>query len=449
MEFTSTRDDALRVSIEQALNSGLAPDGGLYVPTRLPDFDPAGFEPGVGLPECALQVLAPYFDGSSLASRLDAICREAFDIPLPITELATDLADAGPAWMLELFHGPTAAFKDFAARFLAGCLAALHDPAGPDRTVLVATSGDTGAAVAAAFHDRPGFRVVVLYPDGRVSARQAHQLGAFGGNVHTFRVQGDFDDCQRLVKQALADRTLADRHGLTSANSISIGRLLPQTAYYAQASLRLVPEATGGGPVDVIVPTGNLGNALACILARESGFAIGDVWLATNANRTLPEYFESGRYRGRAGIRTLANAMDVGDPSNFERLEWLYRTLKDDADPRAGGIRAESVDDEAIRATIREQFEQHGRIVCPHTACAMALLGRLRERGHDRPVLVAATAHPAKFETVIEPIIGRTIEPPAALAGLLARPSRAVPLTPEYDALVRALDGSANDPANR
>ncbi|MDT8449990.1 MAG: threonine synthase [Wenzhouxiangellaceae bacterium] len=445
MEFTSTRDDALRVGIEQALNSGLAPDGGLYVPTRLPDFDPAGFEPGLGLPECALQALAPYFDGSSLAARLDAICREAFDIPLPVTRLD----DAGPAWMLELFHGPTAAFKDFAARFLAGCLAALHDRAGPDRTVLVATSGDTGAAVAAAFHDRPGFRVVVLYPDRRVSARQAHQLGAFGGNVHTYRVQGDFDDCQRLVKQALADRRLAARLGLTSANSISIGRLLPQTAYYAQASLRLVPGATGGGPIDVIVPTGNLGNALACIVARESGFAIGEIWLATNANRTLPEYFESGRYRGRAGIRTLANAMDVGDPSNFERLEWLYRVLKSGDDPRASRIGAESIDDETIRATIRDEFERHDRIVCPHTACAMALLGRLRKRGHDRPVLVAATAHPAKFETVIEPVVGRTIEPPEALAELLGRPSRADSLEPDYDALVRALDGLANNPANR
>lgn len=426
MKFRSTRGGAPEADIGQALEAGLAPDGGLYVPAGLPRFEPAAFRPEISLPELATCILAPFFEDSALAERLDAICRDALDLPLPLEAIGDD----APGWMLELFHGPTAAFKDFAARFLARCLGSLRSGM-TERTVLVATSGDTGAAVAAAFHRQPGFRVVILYPEGRVSGRQAHQLGAFGDNVRAFRVQGSFDDCQRLAKQALGDPQIAKRHGLTSANSISIGRLLPQISYYALAGLRLRAHA----PLDIVVPTGNLGNALGCILAREMGFPIRRVFLATNANRTLPEYFAGADYQGRAGLRTLANAMDVGDPSNFERLAWFYR----ETDPRAADIHAESIDDDAISACIRREYEQSGRIVCPHTACALELLSRLRANGHDRPTLVAATAHPAKFETVIEPIIGRSIPLPPALETLLQRPSHAVPLAPDLDTLAQAL----------
>jgi len=425
MDFISTRDPDRRAGIEQALRAGLAPDGGLYVPARLPRFEPSAMNPAASLAECALDVLAPFFDGSRLAERLDAICREALDLPLPIVRL-----DGDPTWLMELFHGPTAAFKDFAARFLANCLQAM-DPV-RTTTVLVATSGDTGAAVAAAFHRRPRFRVVILYPDDRVAVRQAHQLGAFGDNVQALCVAGDFDDCQRLVKQALADHDRVRRFGLTSANSISIGRLLPQISYYALASLRLHEQA----PIDVVVPTGNLGNALACILAREMGFAIGSVHLATNANRTLPDFFAGRDYAGRPGLKTLANAMDVGDPSNFERLAWLYR----DRDLRAAGIEATSFDDQTIRATIRRVWHDHRRAVCPHTACAMALAERLRGGGHPAPLLIAATAHPAKFDTVVEPLIESAIEVPPALARLLERPARAKPIAPADDALNSILE---------
>lgn len=430
MKFTSTRSTTLEAGVTEALEAGLAPDGGLYVPTALPRFDAGAFRADISLPECATQVLAPFFDGSVLAERLDSICRDALNLPLPMDSLDTSDPEA-PAWMMELFHGPTAAFKDFAARFLARSLGALRSDASPPSTVLVATSGDTGAAVAAAFHRQPGFRVVILYPEGRVSGRQAHQLGAFGDNVHAYRVEGSFDDCQRLAKQALGNPEMVERHGLTSANSISIGRLLPQISYYALASVRLAES----GPLDVIVPTGNLGNALGCILARDMGFPIRRVYLATNANRTLPEYFAGADYRGRAGLKTLANAMDVGDPSNFERLAWFYR----DTDPREAGIYSASVDDDAIKACIRREYESHDRVVCPHTACALELLSRLRADGHRQPALVAATAHPAKFETVIEPIIGREIALPPALAELLQRPSRAEPLAPDLEALQRAL----------
>jgi len=443
MQFGSTRDPAVRAGLDEALQAGLAPDGGLYVPLQLPRLGPACMPREIDLPACAVEVLAPFFAGSSLAGRLDSICRQALNIDLPLVALEDDPA----AWIMELFHGPTAAFKDFAARFLAACLAALNEGVNEGqaatRTVLVATSGDTGAAVAAAFHGRPGFRVVILYPDGRVSARQAHQLGAFGGNVHAFRVQGDFDDCQRMAKQLLGDPEQVQRHGLTSANSISIGRLLPQISYYALTALRLqrMDRGNDAEPPDFIVPTGNLGNALACVLAREIGFPIGAVHLATNANRTLPDYFEGSDYRGRPGLKTLANAMDVGDPSNFERLAWFYRKH----DPREAAIHAESIDDAAIRSRIISEFRQHGRVICPHTACAMELLHRLRERGHDRPAVVAATAHPAKFEQVIEPLIGQTVQPPAELARLLRAPTHAEVLVPESQALVRALAHLAGD----
>lgn len=428
MRFVSTAGTA-SADLAEALTSGLAPDGGLFVPETLPSFGADALAGCKALPESARQTLAPFFEGSVLADDLPLICTESLDLPLPISPIRGTRPEEAPAWLLELFHGPTAAFKDFAARFLAACLSRLRAADEPLRTVLVATSGDTGGAVAAAFHRRPGFRVVVLYPDGKVSARQAHQLGAFGDNVHAYRVQGNFDDCQRLVKRALGDRDLLDRMPMTSANSISIGRLLPQISYYAHASSSLFAET--GEKVDVIVPTGNLGNATACILAREMGLPIGHVTLATNANRILPDYFAGGDFDPRPAIATLANAMDVGSPSNFERLAWLFR----DRSPREAEIDAVGIDDARIRATIVKTDRERGLAVCPHTACAMAALEDRRAAGNDRPTLVVATAHPAKFEQVVEPLLGRTIDPPPALAALLERPSHAETMAAEYGAL--------------
>lgn len=435
MKYSSTRSDAAPVDLATALRRGLAPDGGLYVPASIPWLEAANLPDGTSLAASAIQMLAPYFSGSVLAEDLAEICTEALEMPLPIIDF-----EPGQSWILELFHGPTAAFKDFAARFLAACMGRLRAVNDPIQTVIVATSGDTGGAVAAAFHRRPGFRVVILYPEGRVSARQAHQLGAFGDNIHTFRVEGNFDDCQRLAKQALNDRALNAQLSLTSANSISIGRLLPQISYYAHASLQLWREL--GSAVDVIVPTGNLGNALACILARAMGLPIGAVVLATNANRTLPDYFSGQDYRGRPGLATLANAMDVGDPSNFERLAWFFR----DRDLRAAGITSHSIDDHTIRTTIRRVDAEHAMAVCPHTACAVEVLRQRRAAGITTPHLVAATAHPAKFDAVVEPLLGRSIEPPPALAELLSRPSHAEALAAEFGdlraALVRVADSA-------
>ncbi len=410
MKYVSTRGGST-VTLAQGITSGLAPDGGLYIPLELPTLEVRG----ATLVERAVSLLRPFFESDVLAPHLEGIVARAFTFDATTQWLAPDTG------LLELFHGPTAAFKDFGARFLAECLACL--PREKETTVLVATSGDTGAAVASAFHRRPGFRVVVLYPDGRVSARQAHQLGAFGDNVHTYRVAGTFDDCQRMVKEAFGDRELGARVALTSANSISLGRLLPQMAYYAHAA----SEAPGSG---FIVPTGNLGNALACLLARACRVPIGEVALATNANRVLAEFFETGRYVPRPSLATLANAMDVGAPSNLERLQAIFPGL---------ALPAFTVSDEEIRAAIPRVRSEFGVVVCPHTACAMEALRRLRLEGVPGRWIVAATAHPAKFDAVVEPLIGAPVEVPPALAALLARPAHAEPLEAESRALIERL----------
>lgn len=423
MNFISTRDPSSTATLSQAFAAGLAPDGGLYVPESLPA--PRNLQAGANLAETAVMLLEPFFAGDGLADALPDICAEAFDFPAPLRPLATP-----GDHLLELFHGPTAAFKDFGARFLAAALTRLRRPGDPTLTILVATSGDTGAAVAAAFHRQPGLRVVVLYPDGRVSPRQAHQLGCFGDNIAALRVAGSFDDCQAMVKQALNDAELQARAPLSSANSISLGRLLPQMSYYAHAALQ--HRAQGGGRLNFVIPTGNLGNALAAILARALGVPLGEIVLATNANRVLPEYFAGDDYVARPSIATLANAMDVGAPSNFERLRWLYHG--DDAALRAA-FNAFSVDDDGIRRTVCERHARHGEVFCPHTATAVRVLEQLRADGADGDWAVAATAHPAKFEGMVEPLIGEVITVPPALAALLSRPAHADPIAAEYGVL--------------
>jgi len=422
MRFVSTRQQSPAVSLSTALLAGLAPDGGLYVPSRWPERF-AELPSAQALPEIARWLLAPFFAGDPLEAELDAICQDALALPAPIVP-----TNDSSVFLLELFHGPTAAFKDFGARFLAACLARLQPPGERPLTILVATSGDTGGAVAAAFHRRPGFRVVVLYPDGRVSPRQAHQLGAFGDNVLTLRVQGTFDDCQALVKQAFNDAALRAELPLSSANSISLGRLLPQMSYYAAAALRW--RALHGTPANFVVPTGNLGNALASLWARQLGLPIGQVRLATNANRVLPEFLASGEYTPRPALATLANAMDVGAPSNLERLRHLFPQF----DALRDAVSAEAVDDDELRVLMRRAEADYGHVVCPHTAAALARIERLRQAGDTRPYIAVATAHPAKFDSVVEPCVGHTIDVPPALAELLARPAQAEPLPADYAA---------------
>ena len=423
MRMLSTRGIAPPASISDAIAAGLAPDGGLYMPETLPRFTPTDFDGDATLAQVGKRLLRPFFAGDVLEGELDAICDAAFAIDPPLRAFG-ETND----YILELFHGATAAFKDYGAGFLAAALAALPRGDKP-LTIVVATSGDTGAAVGAAFHRKPGVRVAILYPDGRVSPRQAHQLGCFGDNVRAFRVAGSFDDCQRLVKTLLSDAAFKQEVPLGSANSISLGRLLPQMAYYAHASL--AHWRASGRPLNFVVPTGNLGNALACFLARRMGLPIGELVLANNANDALAKFFEGGDYAPQPSIATLANAMDVGAPNNFERLQWL----EPDAASLRAQLSAESVGDDAIRATIVDTWKRYGETVCPHTACAVRVLQRLRTRGVDGDWAAVSTAHPAKFPEVVELLIGQEVPLPPALATMLERPSHAQPLADDAEAL--------------
>ena len=425
LRYLSTRGASPAASLSQAIAAGLAPDGGLYVPDHLPTLRIEDFKTDGSLADTAASLLGPFFAGDALAAELPAICAEALTFPTPLRGLPQHPNTA----VLELFHGPTAAFKDVGARFLAACLRRVHGDSATPLTILVATSGDTGAAVGAAFHRQPGVEVVILYPDGRVSPRQAHQLGCFGDNVQALRVQGRFDDCQRMVKAALNDAALQAHSPLSSANSISLGRLLPQMSYYAHAALawwRAHRE-----PLNLIVPTGNLGNALAAVWVRAMGLPLGQIRLACNANETLPEFFAGGDYTPREAVATLANAMDVGAPSNFERLHWTYP----DANQLRQSFNAQSVDDRTIAATISLHAREHGEVFCPHTATAMHVLDQLRASGDSAPWAVVATAHPAKFESVVEPLIGKPVDVPPALAAMLQRPASAEPMKAEDSAL--------------
>ena len=434
MRFFSTRG-AHETDFIGAVSQGLAPDGCLFVPEELPRFDPGDIE-GDSLEDIGAQLLAPFAAGSSLAPRLGSLCAKAFDFPIPLVPVDKG---RGPLRVLEVFHGPTAAFKDVGARFLAlvmeQALPSLAPQGRGPLTILVATSGDTGGAVAAAFHRRRGMRVGVLFPEGQVSPRQKHQLTCWSDNVRSFEVNGTFDDCQSLVKSAFTDPALNERHWLSAANSINLGRLLPQVVYHASASLR--HWRAEKRPANFIVPTGNLGNALACIWARAMGMPIGDIILATNANRVLPEFLATGDWQPRPSVQTLASAMDVGNPSNMERLRHL---LPDFAELRSS-VEAYPVSDAAIRQQIAADHGRLGRVWCPHTATGFNVYDQLpHSRCSDASWIVVATAHPAKFDSIVEPATGTTVPVPPALAALLELPSRWESIDPELKEFSEKLD---------
>jgi threonine synthase len=426
MHYISTRNADHTAQLGEAIARGIAPDGGLYVPQEFPHFATRQFEADVDLAQIGATLLTPFAAGDPLAAEIPAICKQAFDFPAPLVGLPNAPA---PLSVLELFHGPTSAFKDFGARFLAACLERIRHGQRRKLTILVATSGDTGAAVAAAFHNKPWVDVAVLYPQGRVSERQAQQLACWGGNVRTFAVRGSFDDCQRMVKEAFADPALAETHQLSSANSINIGRLLPQMVYFAQAGLQLWRES--GRRANFIVPTGNLGNALACIWARHIGVPIGEIVLATNANQSITEYLRTGEWAPRPSVATLANAMDVGDPSNMERLRQLHPEFEE----LQGQIGASSVDDIEIRGTIRRDSHELDRLWCPHSATAAKVFRRLLARGARGHWVIVATAHPAKFNEIVEAQTGREAPVPPSLARLLTLPRQETELDPTLGAL--------------
>lgn len=430
MRLVSTHGIAPPVSFCEAVERGIAPDGGLYTPAAITPLPPAFFAslPGRSLVETGVDIARHVIGDEVPGPELRSIVEQALDFPAPLRSLTDGTA------VLELFHGPTLAFKDFGARFMARTLAWLGRNAGRSRLVLVATSGDTGSAVAHAFSGIGGFHVALLYPSGKISPMQEQQLTTVGGNVTAFEVSGTFDDCQRLVKQAFADPDLQARLRLTSANSINIARLLPQSFYYAGA---LAQVGTTGAPVVFSVPSGNLGNLTAGLMAWKLGLPVRMFIAAVNANRVLPDYLETGRAEAASAIPTIANAMDVGDPSNLARLRHFF----DDrvADARVI-LRSWSFSDDATRRAMRMVYERYGYIIDPHGAVGFCGLERWRAQTFEPvPGIVLGTAHPAKFLEVLEPAARRAVEIPDRLKAALEGTKRSVRLEAAFPAFKELL----------
>ena len=425
MLYRSTTSPGHRATFREAVLHGLPPNGGLYVPAeapRLPD-DFSGRLGEMSVEEIALELARLFADD---LPDLAAVVRHTLAFPLPLVPVEPGLS------VLELFHGPTLAFKDVGARFLAAVLGQINRGADRELVVLVATSGDTGGAVAAGLHETPGVSVVVLYPEGRVSALQEKQFAALGGNVHALRVAGAFDDCQRLVKAMFADAALRERVALTSANSISVARLVPQTFYYgalAKHAEALGLDRPATGLPAVVVPSGNVGNLTAGVLAKRAGLPLGRFVAATNANALLPDVLAGHPHMPRATRQTLSTAMDVGDPSNLARLLDLYGS----AEAIARDVTAVSVSDAETEAAMRSLHDRTGYTADPHTAVGVAAWERVRRPGEAGVVL--ATAHPAKFPDEVARVLGKAPEMPERLARLADRPTLAEALAPRAEAL--------------
>jgi threonine synthase len=428
MRFVTTRG-GMPASFRTALFEGPAPDGGLYMPESVEPWPAEELArlPRRTLTEIGWRALRPFVRGEIDLTTLEAVVVEALNFPIPLVEVEPR------THALELFHGPTLAFKDVGARVMARLMAALHEGDEP-LTVLAATSGDTGAAVAHAFHRVPHTRVIILYPDGRVSPTQEAQLTTFNGqrtNVRAYAVAGSFDDCHRLTREVFGDVDLRRRMLLTSANSVNVGRLLPQSVYYFHAIAQL--KGADGGPVTFSTPSGNFGNLTAGVLAKRAGLAAGCFVAATNVNDVVPMYLATGAFEPRTSVRTLANAMDVGHPSNFERMAWLYGG---DVDRMRRDIVGARFSDDEIREMIAAVHNRTGYLLDPHSA--IAYMGLTRRSGREGHGVFLATAHPAKFGEIVEPIIGQKVEKPPALADALARPRHIVRINATFRA-VRAL----------
>jgi threonine synthase len=435
--FVTTRGGP-PVSFSEAVFQGLAPDGGLFVPQDLPrldDWPPRGKRGdriGFGATTFTENALsfAPAFFSSLPSDLVRTVVEEALDFPIPVVEVEPG------RFVLELFHGPTHAFKDVGARFMARMLPRLDDATPTPRTVLVATSGDTGGAVASAFHGVTGYRVVVLFPQEGVSDRQRRQMTTLGDNVHAISLDGTFDDCQRLVKDSFGDDALRRRHGLTSANSINVARLLPQALYYVHAVAILERLGRRARPPRFVVPSGNLGNLCAGLLAAKAGMPHSGFTAATNVNRGFSDFLNGKPFEARPSVQSVSNAMDVGAPSNLERIRWLYGG--DDEALRAQ-VRGETVTDGITESCIAAAFERTGYLLDPHTAVAYESSSR-HDASPDEPVIVLGTAHPGKFPETVEGAIGVAVPLPPGLADFEALPERVLSLDPGNSSLNELLE---------
>ncbi len=427
MKFYSTNKKAPEASLKDAVLNGLAPDGGLYMPQNIPLL-PTEFWEGIhDMPfhDIAFTIAQGLVSDSIEDDVLREIIRKALNFEAPLVPISDNIST------IELFHGPTLAFKDFGARFMAQLLKHYVHEGDEPLNILVATSGDTGSAIASAFFQVPGIKVKILYPKGKVSEIQEKQLTTVGENVEALEIQGTFDDCQKLVKKAFADTELRKTVHMTSANSINIARLLPQTFYYAFAYAQL---EQGSGDVVVAAPSGNFGNLVGGLIAKRMGLPITQFVGATNVNDVVPEYLETGKFRPRPSIMTISNSMDVGNPSNFARILDLYG---DDVEKMRTDIHGLSFNDDETRQAITNVYNDTGYIMDPHGAVGyLALRAHLEKQGKagTRGIFLE-TAHPAKFLDVVKPLINGEVPVPASLQEALNKEKQSTLLPKDYEAL--------------
>ena len=424
MKLVSTGGESPAADVRTALIQGLAPDGGLYLPERMDPIDASILAGLLGQSFSVVsRVVARHLLGSTIPpADLDRIVDAALNFEVPLVALSDDL------YVLELFHGPTLAFKDVGARFMAQLMGYLNSEDEAPLTILAATSGDTGSAVAQAFFGVPGIRTVILFPKDKVTPLQERQFSTLGGNVHVLEVEGTFDDCQRLVKSAFSDPTLRDAVRLSSANSINIGRLLPQIFYYFYAAAQLPTETA---PL-FSVPSGNFGNLTAGLMAKRLGLASRGFVAVTNVNDVVPEYLRTGVVRPRPSTPTISNAMDVGNPSNLARILALY---DGDVDRLRKDLIGSVHDDEETRDCIRRVYRRTGYVLDPHSAVGYLGVEAGRQAFGEGPCVVLCTAHPVKFREAVEPAIGSSVPVPERLAACLEAERHVTPILPEISAL--------------
>jgi threonine synthase len=430
MKFYSTERRSPSVSFRDALFNGLAPDGGLYMPETIPRLT-GEFLTNLSkqsLQTAGNQVPSTFIDDVPTREIVEIVAR-ALSFPCPLVALEEGM------YLLELFHGPTFAFKDFGARFMAEAFSYFLRNEQRELTIIVATSGDTGSAVAHGFYNHPHIKVFVLYPSGKISPLQEKQIATLGGNIVAVEVEGTFDDCQRLTKQALSDPELRKNRALSSANSINVGRLLPQIFYYV-AGVGAWQSQVGETqkPLWVVVPSGNLGNLTAGLFAKWMGLPIERFVAATNVNDVVPQYFKTGTYVPRPAIPTISNAMDVGNPSNLVRIRALYG---EDLAKLKRDVEAVSVNDQQTLEELQRTYEKTSYVLDPHTAVGVAAARRVRSavKGDLPAFLILATAHPAKFGKIIEPVVNVKLPIPIALASALDLPKKATLIPSSYNSL--------------
>ena len=426
MKYISTREDKTRFSLRDAAFMGLAPDGGLLMPEVIPAIDMNKVMALAAESYNAMSVyLATQFFGDDLSrEQLEKVVDHAYDFRPELRSFADNLHT------LELFHGPTFAFKDFGARFMGSMFGILADQSN-DIVILTATSGDTGSAVANGFLGVPGVKVVLLYPADRISPLQESQMTTLGQNIHPVRIEGSFDDCQRLVKELFNDKELRARKNITSANSINILRWIPQSFYYFYGYY-LWNKTTGGTLPDIVVPSGNYGNISAGMLAWKQGLPVRRFIAASNSNDIIPAYLQTGRYATRESIQTIANAMDVGNPSNYERIMALYGN---NFESLAGSVYGFSADDAHIMDAIREVSQKYGELIDPHSS-----IGYMAAKAYEIDGFWLSTAHHAKFSEVIFDAVGSNPELPAGLAKFMERPQSFTPMTPDRETLTEFVE---------